>query len=169
MAHGGLALDGDIGGAVLDIEHRLRRVLHAPDDDGTDLDGVAALVIHLEPFGVQVARTQGDSAAGVERIRPVEAGIPLRAAVVAEEEEHGGFVRLQREEAAHENHDEDEEQDAAECRADGGVPGGDDADEPRDGADERGDECREHGPSTEGGDAALGTGGTLGVHVQGLV
>jgi len=41
-------------------EDGLRGVAHAPDDGGCDLDRVAALVVHLEFFAVQVARAEGD-------------------------------------------------------------------------------------------------------------
>ena len=54
MAHGRLALHGDVMLVVVDVEASLRGVLHAPDDDRGDFNGVAALVVHLEFFAVEV-------------------------------------------------------------------------------------------------------------------
>ena len=56
MAHRRLRLQLHVVLVVVDVEKRLGRVVDAPDDDGSDLDRVAALVVDLEPLAVQVAR-----------------------------------------------------------------------------------------------------------------
>ena len=57
-ANGGFALDLDVALVVFDVEDGLRRILDAPDHDGRDLDGVAALVVDLERLAVEVVRAQ---------------------------------------------------------------------------------------------------------------
>jgi hypothetical protein len=59
MTQGRLALRLDIFLIIIDIEGRLGGVLHPPDDNGGDLDRVAALVVDLEPLPVERARPQG--------------------------------------------------------------------------------------------------------------
>ena len=48
VAHRGLALDLDEVLVVVDLERCPRGVVDVPDDDGGDLDRVAALVVHLQ-------------------------------------------------------------------------------------------------------------------------
>ena len=111
-----LALRMHVGVVVVHVEQRFRRVLDAPHDDVGDLDGVAALVVHLEVLAVVRAGAQRDlrglrdglarghvdrgaGVAGVERVGPVETFVAHGALVVAEQDEHARLVRLDGEEA----------------------------------------------------------------------
>ena len=132
---------------VVDVEERLRRVLHAPDDHGRDLDGVAALVVHLERLDVVVARAHAHLLAQVPGEGPAKARRALGADVVPEEREHGALVGLQREEAGH--HEGDEE--AADQQRDGRAHDSDEVDLDRDGRDEH----RQHEDAVEGGRGLL--------------
>src|ERR1041385_5287757 len=59
VSQGRFALDPDIILEILDVENGLRRVMHMPDNDGTNLDGIAALVVHLKGVAVEIPRSQG--------------------------------------------------------------------------------------------------------------
>ena len=56
MPHRGFALHADVIVVVLDIEQRLRGVLHPPHHDDGDFDGIAVLVVDLELIAGEVAR-----------------------------------------------------------------------------------------------------------------
>ena len=76
MAQRRLGLDGHVLLVVVDVEHRARRVAHLPDHRRRDLDRIAALVVHLELFAVEVAQAQADTffllRKGFAQRRPVE-------------------------------------------------------------------------------------------------
>jgi hypothetical protein len=98
VADGGLALHANELLEVVDVEGRLRRVVHAPHHHRADLDRVAALVVHLQRVDRMVARAHAHALAHVPGPRPAKAGLPLGAEIVAEEREDTRFVRLEREE-----------------------------------------------------------------------
>ena len=60
VTHGRLGLHAHVVLNILDIEHRLRRVLHPPHDDRRNLDRVTELVVDLQAIAVEVARAQRD-------------------------------------------------------------------------------------------------------------
>ena len=109
LAQARLDLDVHEGDVVVDVEQRLGRVLHPPDDVGGDLDRVAALVVHLQHLAGDVAHAQADLLAAVPRQDPAQAGQAIRADIRTEQIDHVGLVRLQRIEAAgHQREQEDQ-------------------------------------------------------------
>jgi hypothetical protein len=60
VAQSGLALGSDVPFEIVDVEHRLRRILNAPNDDRRDLDRVPTLVVDLQRLAVERAGAQGD-------------------------------------------------------------------------------------------------------------
>ena len=116
VAHRGLGLDPHVLVVVLDVEHGLRGVAHAPDDGGGDLDRVAALVVDLQPLAHQVVRAQADLLLLVERVGPAQAFRAVGADVLAEQQQDRRLVRLQhveagqRERAEHDQHDAEREE-----------------------------------------------------------
>src|SRR5262245_56077739 len=58
MPNGRLALDAHIGFIIIHVEHGLGRILYAPNNDGCNLNRIAALIVDLEFIAVQVAYTQ---------------------------------------------------------------------------------------------------------------
>ena len=99
VPQGRLGLDVDEVLVVVDLEQRLGRVGHLPDDDGGDLDRVAVVIVDLELGGLEVADAHGDRAALGERVHPLEALLADRAAVPAEEDEGACLVGVHRREA----------------------------------------------------------------------
>ena len=77
MPERGLALHGDELLEVLDVEHRLGRVGHAPDDDRGDLDRVAAASLTLIRSALEVAHAERDPLAPEdrERVDPPQPGL----------------------------------------------------------------------------------------------
>ncbi len=55
VADGGFALNGYELLVIIDIEHGFGGIFHAPDDDGRNLNRVAALVVDLEFIAIHVA------------------------------------------------------------------------------------------------------------------
>ena len=108
FAHRGLDLDVDETLVSIDIEQSLGGVGDAPDHDGGDLDGVAALVVHLELLAGDVADAETDLGSLVPWQHPAQARRAIGALVVAEQGDGGCFVGLQRVEAGE---DEDEQDD----------------------------------------------------------
>ena len=100
VPEGRLGLDVHEVLVVVDLEQRLRRVGHLPDDDGRDLDRVAVLVVDLELGGLEVADADGDPAPLGERVHPMEALGMDGAPVVAEQDQGAGLVRIHGREAA---------------------------------------------------------------------
>src|SRR4051812_12320658 len=94
----------------------------------------------------------------------MESGVALGALVVAEEQKHRGFIRLQREEAFGEDHRDDEREHSAKRLRRGDMPAADIGEEPRGFCENENDGDDQHEPATRSGDAALGTGGLGGVH-----
>ena len=95
VAHRRLGLGQHVGLVVLDVEAGHRRVVDAPDDRRRDLDRVAAQVVDLQLLAVEVVRPDRDLGLGVERVGPAQAGLPVGAAVVAEQQQQRRLVRLQ--------------------------------------------------------------------------
>ena len=95
MPDGRLALDVDVLLVVIDVEARLGRVAHSPDDDDGDLDGIAAFVVDLELLAAEVPHAERNPQLGVQRIGPMPAAVPDRASIGPEEDQHAAFVRLQ--------------------------------------------------------------------------
>ena len=79
---------------VVDVEHRLGRVDDPPDDDGSDLDRVAVVVVHLQLAAFEVADAQRQPPARCQRIHPPESGLLDRPFVDAEQRDHLGLVRI---------------------------------------------------------------------------
>ena len=65
-----LALHAHIVLVVLDVEDRLRTVIHAPHHHRRDLNRIAALIVHLDRLHVEVAGTQRQLDLAEERVRP---------------------------------------------------------------------------------------------------
>ena len=68
MAPRGFALQLRVVFVIVDVEARLGRVVDAPHYDRRDLDRIAALVVHLQPLAVEIARPQRELASRIERI-----------------------------------------------------------------------------------------------------
>ena len=98
VPQGGLALDVDEVVVIVDVEERLGRVDHLPDDDGGDLDRVARQVVDLEALALEVPDPERDGPLGEERVDPAEPRFADRAVVVAEELEDLRLVRIDGEE-----------------------------------------------------------------------
>lgn len=170
VADGGFALDTDIALVVLDVEEGLGGIADAPDDDGGDFDRVAALIVDLEFFAVEVAGAEGDFLFGVEGVGPVEAAGADGTVVGAEEDEDGGFVGLEGEVTGEGDEGEEDEGDAGDeagdgewVVVDGGLANG--IDEEGGAAEEEGEVEGEQGPSVgyvEGAFWGLGGGGRRG-------
>jgi hypothetical protein len=84
MPDGGLGLDGDELGEVIDGVQGAGRVLNLPDDHGRDLDRVAVRVIHLGLSRLLVADPGGHLPPAGERVDPVQPRAPDGPAVPAE-------------------------------------------------------------------------------------
>ena len=166
MPEGGLALDADVGLVVVDVEHRLGGVADAPDDDGGDLDRVAALVVHLEFLAVEVAGAQGDLLLLVERVGEEEPAGPHAAAVAAEEDEDGRLVGLEGEEAARADDGDDQNEDRAHDQH--GAAGAHPHEEDHEGEEIEAKDNRKHQPAAGRLDGTFATGrmrgGGRGVH-----
>jgi hypothetical protein len=104
-----LGLHGHVALEIVDLEQRLRRIAHAPDDGGGDFHRVAPLVVDLLDRHIQVARPHRQLALAVQREGPAQAFAAVRADVAPEQRQHGRFVRLQHVQAgAHEHADRDQ-------------------------------------------------------------
>ena len=105
---------------VVDIEQGLGRILDTPDDIGRDLDGTAALVIHLQLVAGQVADAQGNLLAAVPGQDPAQPGLAVGAAVGPEQHDGHALVGLKRIQAA-DQQQADNRGDSAPDDAQGGV------------------------------------------------
>ena len=94
LAHRRLALQIDILVIVLHVELGLRRIVHLPHHNRSNLDRVAQQVVHLDPIGRQVVRSQGDDEFAGEGVGPVEAGRTHGTAVRTEQHQHTRHVRI---------------------------------------------------------------------------
>ena len=113
LADGRLALDGHEVLVAVDVEQGLGRVDDVPDDDGGDLDRVAQGVVDLDRLAVEVEDAQGHLLLDDEGIGPEEARVLGAADVLAEEGEDLGLVRVDEEEAAEGQEDENAPRDGA--------------------------------------------------------
>ena len=118
----GFGLHADVLLVVLDIEHRLCRVAHAPDDCRGDLDRVAALVVDLQPLAHQVVHAQADLLLAVERIGPAQPLGAIGADVFAEQQQDRRFVRLQHVESREHERGGEDQQHAGQKRQQPGRP-----------------------------------------------
>jgi hypothetical protein len=121
VADRGLGLHLDVVLVVVDLEHRLRAVVDAPDHHGADLDRVAALVVDLQRRGVEVAAAQRDLALAVERVGPAQAFGAVGTGVLAEQQHDGRLARLQHVQAGEQHgpqHDQADAQGHGQRRAD---------------------------------------------------
>ena len=101
----GLHLDEVL--VVVDLEHRLGRVDHPPDDDRADLDRVADRVVDLELGALEVADSQGDGPAREERAHPAQTPGLRRALVAAEELRDRRLIRVEDEETRQQEQDDE--------------------------------------------------------------
>ena len=85
MPHGGLGLDGDELGEVIDRVECHGGVLDLPDDHGRDLDRVAVGIVDLRLCRLLVADPSRHLQPSGEWIDPLQAGVPDRPAVSAEQ------------------------------------------------------------------------------------
>ena len=85
---------------VVDLENRLERVHHPPDDDGGDLDRIPVGVVDLEMGGLEVPHPERDRLLAEERVRPAQAGVALGAAIGPEQVEDASLIRFDHEKAA---------------------------------------------------------------------
>ena len=104
MANRRLGLHGHKALVVINFKHGLGRVAHPPDHGCTNLHRVAALVVHLQRGGVQVAGAQRDFLLGLQRVGPAQAFRPVRAAVLAKQREDGAHIGRQHVEAGKGDH-----------------------------------------------------------------
>jgi len=148
LTDGRLALDGDEILVVVDVESGLGRVDDVPDDDGGDLNRIAAGVVDFDLLADQVGDTERHPVLGAERIGPVKTGRPDRAEIAADEREDHGLVGMKDEESAAGEPDEKQGSDTAEKgRAQGRLPA--ELDEINDGEDGESDVDRHDRPSAD--------------------
>ena len=112
MPDGGLGLDGDELGEVVDGVDGVGGVADLPDDHGRDLDRVAVGVVDLGLRRFLVADPGGDLDAFGERVHPLQAGLADRAAVLAEQLDDAGLARHDGGESAQHQGAGDEDKDA---------------------------------------------------------
>src|SRR5204863_7774464 len=75
MPDSGLALDLHVALVTVNVEAGLGAILDAPDDDGGDFDGIAALVVDLEFVAVEVSGAQRNPQLSIEGIGPMKTAV----------------------------------------------------------------------------------------------
>ncbi|MBN9072121.1 MAG: hypothetical protein J0H34_11075 [Rhizobiales bacterium] len=99
-ADGDVALVGDEGLVVVDVEARLRGVGDAPDHDRADLDRIAVAIIHLEMVRGEIDELQRHLLLGAEGNGIKKSVLAQRPDIAAEEGDDARFVGLDDGEAA---------------------------------------------------------------------
>ena len=94
MPDGGLALDDDILLVVIDLEGGFEGIIDLPDDDGGYLDWIAHFVVDFELLSAQVAGAKAQFLLDEKRVRPVEAILPDRSSIAAEEYGYLSFIGI---------------------------------------------------------------------------
>src|SRR5262249_30732662 len=112
---GGLHLDGDEPGDLVDGVNGARGIPYLPYHDGGDLDRVAVRVVDLELRGLLVADPGGTLDPDGERIHPLQARLADGPAVPAEQLHNPGSPSDNAKQAAQHEHarEEDERADHA--------------------------------------------------------
>jgi hypothetical protein len=107
MPHCRFALHSHILRILVHVEHRLRRIRHAPHYHRRDLDRVPTLVVHLQLVALEISRPQRNRQLAIKRIGPVKSAFSDCPLVTPKQKQHPRLVRLQREEAKAREHKEE--------------------------------------------------------------